>query len=1175
MFPTFTGSSRRSRNVNLSGQKTTNPFTSTSWAPNAAIGASKTVAHAQVERQQRQQERDRLRAALCIQKTWRGSRARRNFRTACRQALDQMYGNPDPAINTEQRSARAVPLVLAACQPSQLEDHDRLGRVAQDLLQTNFSAFSSGAVDATRLDKLSRLFITALERYGAGSTNVEPQVFLEALDAIIKARPQSLALLLGQYYRVLGRYCHQIGPSPPSLQLLRTVVVAPLVAAAVPGSFTQSAYREFALSFLTQTGVPALECNTEYFSAELDIDRLAESILAAAPAEPGTPEAQDALLWLLAHFIALKKAKKQHKAHSLYPKALYLLLSILAKPIRARFTACDPRGAGDDGEFEQDPQQALPAYVSSQLASLVDKGEISDLLEKFTSDHGETSFSELDDASFLAGYILTLIYCFPTRGDDIRMRLYLADITTRQGPIPAIKFFWGAVSKTSIFSVIVSNEDATLDVLLQKRSLSESTTSGADSQWHRQWRTILLFLELYVFVLRLMDDDDFFSELSPPDGPIQPVSRLRSSGLPMESLKRLTLFLKHLGFTLYYNAAKLLEAATGLSEITSGREGPFQPFTQKRNSFDVSQADKTPSFVITAGIDFNAFRDLVTAAMRMLYERDSRRPFLPKRHWLMTSKFDMEAFLSAVVLEQKRQHELQEEDNEGGENAGEDEMETEYHSNFTFAGQTRFRHVQMEQLRAQQKKAARQRLLAAIGPKLEILRHMPFVIPFETRVQIFRQFIRLDKVQRRGGDTDPDMWRMRLLNSGGGLDPNSPSQRSLLTKHHAQIKRGQVFRDAMNEFWELGDGLKEPIQITFVDEFDIQEAGIDGGGVTKEFLTSVTKESFTQDQRLFITNNKNAFYPNPCAIDQQREALREAGIPEESAMYRDSMNDLLKQYEFLGRVIGKCMYEGILIDINFAGFFLLKWSSANAADSYRANINDLHDLDEELYQGMLRLKNYTGDVSDLALDFTITDQVSLPNQPVRTVTRNLIPNGDEILVTNENRPLYISYVARHRLAVQPYAQTRAFLRGLGMIIDPAWLAMFNQTELQRLVGGDSSEIDVEDLRRHTEYSGVYAIGDDGQEHPTVRLFWEVMHQLQDHERRDVLKYVTSTPRAPLLGFSQLSPAFTIRDGGQDQERLPSASTCVNLLKLPQYRSAAVLKSKLLYAVTSGAGFDLS
>ena len=42
-----------------------------------------------------------------------------------------------------------------------------------------------------------------------------------------------------------------------------------------------------------------------------------------------------------------------------------------------------------------------------------------------------------------------------------------------------------------------------------------------------------------------------------------------------------------------------------------------------------------------------------------------------------------------------------------------------------------------------------------------------------------------------------------------------------------------------------------------------------------------------------------------------------------------------------------------------------------------------------------------------------------------------------------------------------------------------------------------------------------------------------------------------------------------------QERLPTASTCVNLLKLPPYRSASVIREKLLYAIKNVGGFDLS
>lgn len=46
-------------------------------------------------------------------------------------------------------------------------------------------------------------------------------------------------------------------------------------------------------------------------------------------------------------------------------------------------------------------------------------------------------------------------------------------------------------------------------------------------------------------------------------------------------------------------------------------------------------------------------------------------------------------------------------------------------------------------------------------------------------------------------------------------------------------------------------------------------------------------------------------------------------------------------------------------------------------------------------------------------------------------------------------------------------------------------------------------------------------------------------------------------------------------GEEEQGRLPTASTCMNLLKLPPYTSLEAMLDKLRYAITSGAGFDLS
>lgn len=212
---------------------------------------------------------------------------------------------------------------------------------------------------------------------------------------------------------------------------------------------------------------------------------------------------------------------------------------------------------------------------------------------------------------------------------------------------------------------------------------------------------------------------------------------------------------------------------------------------------------------------------------------------------------------------------------------------------------------------------------------------------------------------------------------------------------------------------------------------------------------------------------------------------------------------------------------------------------------------------------------------DFGLDFTVTDTIPMIGSKNRTRNTELRPNGSKIQVTNHNRLVYISYMARYRLQIQPALQTNAFLKGLGQIIQPAWLSMFNQSELQTLVSGERGDIDVEDLRRNTLYGGVYTIGDDNQEHPTIQLFWKVMHEMTNEERQKVLRFVTSTPRAPLLGFSNLNPRFSIRDATDEQDRLPSTSTCVNLLKLPRYSTAEVLRERLLYAINSGAGFDLS
>lgn len=741
----------------------------------------------------------------------------------------------------------------------------------------------------------------------------------------------------------------------------------------------------------------------------------------------------------------------------------------------------------------------------------------------------------------MSGYLLTLLQCFPDQSDTIRMRFYLSDLRSPRGVVPAVKWLWDAVTSTTVYQKGKSDPQAPTRML--KAYVSEQATQGAALDGDAEWRVLLLFLDLYVFVLRLADDDDFMGGIKPL---ARTTSRIQTCCLSLDDVKGLSVFLKNFSFALYHDISSIAPSA-----------GPSRSHAGTSTDADRSRTAAAAS----NPLDLDGIKNIITSAMQLVYERDSRLRFLPADHWLMTSRFNMGGFIADAVTELQRQ---QEEDDESDNE--DDEYADEPMQRFSSPNHAR-QHMRLHQVREFEKKQ-RERYLATIGPKLEILKHMPFVIPFETRAMVFKQFIHLDKLRRRGGFVDADQWRLSLRGSELGMDR--------LGKHSADIRRNRVLDDAFDQFYPLAEGLKEPIYITFYDRFGEVEAGIDGGGVTKEFLMSAISDAFAEESSWFTRNAEGLYYPNPSVMDWFREKRDRASSAEDREEYEKESRRVIQQYEFLGRLVGKCIYEGILIDIAFAGFFLMNWRASSDLNRYRGTVNDLRDLDEELYKGLMSLKNEAGDVSAWDMYFTVDDEASFgPNRDKFTLTRNLVKGGDELRVTNENRLLFISSVAKHRLAVQPALQTNAFIRGLRSIIDPSWLSMFNRAEMQRLVGGDSKAIDVADLRRNTVYGGLYVIGDDGQEHETVQLFWRVMEGFSDEQRRDVLKFVTSTPRAPLLGFTQLSPLFSIRDGGSAEDRLPSASTCINLLKLPLYRSEKVLREKLLLAISSGAGFDLS
>lgn len=107
-------------------------------------------------------------------------------------------------------------------------------------------------------------------------------------------------------------------------------------------------------------------------------------MLDPAPEEPKTPEAQSAFLWLLAHFIALRKAKPQQKLYLLGLKTVYVLLCTSSNLIGERFSGSSSRGASSEQDSVERNRERLAPYVSRCLESLIDQKEIASLLDELT-----------------------------------------------------------------------------------------------------------------------------------------------------------------------------------------------------------------------------------------------------------------------------------------------------------------------------------------------------------------------------------------------------------------------------------------------------------------------------------------------------------------------------------------------------------------------------------------------------------------------------------------------------------------------------------------------------------------------------------------------------------------------------------------------------------------------
>lgn len=184
---------------------------------------------------------------------------------------------------------------------------------------------------------------------------------------------------------------------------------------------------------------------------------------------------------------------------------------------------------------------------------------------------------------------------------------------------------------------------------------------------------------------------------------------------------------------------------------------------------------------------------------------------------------------------------------------------------------------------------------------------------------------------------------------------------------------------------------------------------------------------------------------------------------------------------------------------------------------------------------------------------------------------DLIPNGRDIDVTNENKNQYIDLIVQFRAVNRVQQQMDAIKKGLFEIIPQSILQTFTDPELEFLFCG-VSEIDVADWRANTLYRR-YSPDD-----AVIQNFWSIIENEFDNvNRAKLLQFATGTSRIPLNGFKDLQGSdgprkFTL-EKVDDIGQFPRSHTCFNRIDLPPYPSYEMLLMKLRMAIECSEGFD--
>nr|KAG5706859.1 hypothetical protein BaRGS_004194 [Batillaria attramentaria] len=318
-----------------------------------------------------------------------------------------------------------------------------------------------------------------------------------------------------------------------------------------------------------------------------------------------------------------------------------------------------------------------------------------------------------------------------------------------------------------------------------------------------------------------------------------------------------------------------------------------------------------------------------------------------------------------------------------------------------------------------------------------------------------------------------------------------------------------------------------------------------GQGLVREWFDLLSKELLNPDYALFtMSADGSTFQPNS----------------------NSSINpDHLSYFRFAGRLLGLALFHRQLLSTYFTRSFY------KHILGIPVSYEDVASIDPEYAKNLQWLLD--NDISDLGLDLTFSVETDVFGAMQEV---ELLPGGAKKAVTENNKREYVQLVTELRMTRAIRPQIDSFLSGFHDYIPHSLVQLFNEYELELLLSG-IPEIDLTDWKANTSYTGYSA------DSPIIKWFWDLLDAMKEEQRVQMLQFVTGSSRVPFGGFRQLPSGgavqpFTISRQPCPENApfpLPTASTCINLLRLPEYQSKSVLQDRLLTALRCGGqGYGL-